>query len=119
MRQGKHLDEKGNICYYKDGELHRDNDLPAVEWDNETKFWYQNGLKHRDNDLPAAVYSNGDRKWYQNGKISRLSGPAEIYANGQEYYWVNGKHLTEKKHEIHPEVRRYRKIFKKDLREHK
>ena len=54
--------------HYKNGECHRDNDLPAVIYDNGTKAWYQNGKCHRDNDLPAVVHADGDKEWWQNGK---------------------------------------------------
>lgn len=40
--------------WYKNGKLHRDNDLPAVI-DGVNKKWYKYGKLHRDNDLPAVI----------------------------------------------------------------
>jgi hypothetical protein len=52
----------GRKAWYINGKLHRDNDLPAVEWFNGPKEWYVNGLYHRENDLPA--YVDDRRKYY-------------------------------------------------------
>jgi hypothetical protein len=57
--------------------LHRDNGLPAMEYTNGNKEWYQDGELHCDNDLPAieikcipaAKYAgSGKGRWYRNGK---------------------------------------------------
>ena len=34
---------QGYKAWYKDGQIHRDNDLPAVIHDSGKKFWYNNG----------------------------------------------------------------------------
>jgi hypothetical protein len=84
---------KNKTEYYKDGKVHRDNDLPAIEYIDGTKCWCQNGFLHRDNG-PAIEYSNGDDIWYQHGKLHRLNGPAKEYANGKKKYYLNGKSYT-------------------------
>ena len=43
---------QGAQYWFKNGKLHRDNDLPAVIYADGTQYWYQNGKFHRDNDLP-------------------------------------------------------------------
>lgn len=53
------------------GKLHRENNLPAIEWTGGTREWYHRGKRHRDNDLPAIESYNGDRGWYQRGKLHR------------------------------------------------
>jgi hypothetical protein len=132
MKQGKHIDKHGNVRYYKNGKLHRDNDLPAEEWangdkvwfqngklhrDNDlpaeefasgTKMWFQNNKHHRDNDLPAAEYANGTKIWFQNGNSHRLTGPAWTNSNGIEEYWIDDEKLTKEEHANHPEVKKYR-----------
>jgi len=81
----------GYQCWYKNGKLHRDNDLPAIITPNEKKYWYKNGVRHRDNDLPAVILANGDQFWYQNGKLHRDNDlPAIIYANGDQKWFKNG-----------------------------
>ena len=39
--------------WYRNGELHRDDDNPAVVRANGTKYWGKNGKLHRDDDKPA------------------------------------------------------------------
>ncbi len=81
----------GTKLYYKNGLLHRDNDLPAIIEANGTKQWYQNGLKHRDNDLPAMIYSDGSKCWFQNDLLHRENDlPAGIYQNGDLFWFKNG-----------------------------
>jgi hypothetical protein len=55
--------------YNENKELHRDNDLPAVEFVFGDKCWYVNGKRHRDNNLPAIERANGDKHWYVNGNF--------------------------------------------------
>lgn len=77
----KYYDEMSNNFikkWYKNDELHRDNDLPAVEH-QYFKEWWKDGLRHRDNDLPAVEYSNKEHKeWWLKGRLHRDKGPAKI-----------------------------------------
>jgi len=76
--------------WYKNGEYHRDNDLPAVIQANGEQRWYQYGKLHRDNDLPAIIYYNGDQFWYKNGLSHRDNDlPAIIRINGEQYWFKN------------------------------
>ena len=52
----------------EDGELHRENDLPAIIYADSSKFWYKNGKLHRENYMPAIIYADGSKSWYKNGK---------------------------------------------------
>jgi len=57
----------------EDGKLHRDNDLPAVETLDGSKYWYKNGKLHRENGLPAIEFFDGEETWYdENGDCCRL-----------------------------------------------
>jgi hypothetical protein len=49
------------------GQLHRDNDQPAIIYSDGSKKWYQNGKLHRDNDQPAIIFADGSKIWYKNG----------------------------------------------------
>jgi len=53
------------------GELHRENDLPALTRSDGTKQWWINGKLHRDNDKPAIIRSNGIKEWWFNGRPFR------------------------------------------------
>lgn len=83
----------GSKQWYKEGKLHRDNDLPAIEWFIGTKEWYQNGLKHRTNG-PAVELWNGCNMWYQHGKQHREDGPAVIL-DTFEQWWLYGVQYTQ------------------------
>ena len=82
--------------YYKEwywrGQLHRENDLPAVEYSFTGKEWYQHGVRHRDGDLPAIHFKNDREEWYQYGKPHRGDGlPAIVYSNGYTEWRVYGR----------------------------
>ena len=61
----------GTKRWFKNGQHHRDRDLPATEHANGTKHWYQNGKLHRGNDLPAIEWFDGIKSWYKNGEYIR------------------------------------------------
>jgi hypothetical protein len=86
--------ENGTRRWYNEyARLHRDNDLPAVEYTNGTKHWYANGKLHRDNDLPAVIYGDGAKSWYINGKRYRINDlPVAESANGTKYWYANGNY---------------------------
>jgi hypothetical protein len=89
-------DPDGSKGWYKYGKLHRDGDLPAVEYPNGTKKWFKNGVLHRDNDLPAVEYPNGTKKWFVGGECTRANGkPAITYSNGRREWWFNNVRQTE------------------------
>jgi len=72
------IDQYGTQRWYNNaGELHRENDLPAVIFENGTKVWYKNGKRHRENDLPSVIFEDGGKSWWTNGKLIRNE-------------WVNG-----------------------------
>jgi hypothetical protein len=56
--------------------------------------WYKHGQLHRDNDLPAVASADGAcRVWYCHGKKHRFNGPAVIW-DGTEQWYVNNKLVT-------------------------
>jgi hypothetical protein len=85
----------GNKVWWINGQIHRDNDLPAFEDVNGDKYWFVNGKCHRDNDLPAGENANGDKHWFANGKQHRLGGlPATEYADGNKEWYIYGNAYT-------------------------
>ena len=77
---GYFKDTLGNISWFQNGKLHRDN-KPAVELDAGAQIWYLHGKLHRI-DGPAIIATNGDKFWYQNNKLHRIDGPAVEFSNG-------------------------------------
>jgi len=61
------LEHGDKIWSNKKGQIHRDNDKPAIIYSDGTQHWYKNGLRHRDNDLPAIIYADGNQYWYKEG----------------------------------------------------
>jgi antitoxin component YwqK of YwqJK toxin-antitoxin module len=77
-----------------DGKLHREGDLPAIEYANGAKSYYKNGSPHREGDLPAVEWVNGDKTYYKNGKRHRENGAAIEWADGSKEYWLDDEELT-------------------------
>ena len=78
----------------EDGEIHRENDMPAIIFINGDKYWCKNGLNHRDRDLPTKIFADDSRIWYKNGQRHRNGDkPAIIFASGTREWWKNGKFL--------------------------
>jgi len=95
----------GKSVWYKNGVLHRDNDLPAlIKLDNEI-IWYKNGHIHRDNDLPAIINRLNDKSWYKNGLLHRDNDyPAVMTCSSSLMWYKNG--LLHRDNDL-PAVKRY------------
>lgn len=88
--------EANSLRWYKDGVLHRENDLPAIQWYDGSYEWYENGQRHRNN-APAVIYLDGRQGWYQHGKLHREEGPAfEKPSIMKKEWWIHGEELTQK-----------------------
>lgn len=82
--------------WYVNNVLHRDGDLPAIEWSDGDREWYQNGLLHRDGDLPAIEWSDDTKMWYKHGKLHRDNDlPAVKWSDGHTEWWVDGNRHRE------------------------
>ena len=63
------------------------NKIESHTYPSGTKVWTRNGKLHRDNGLPAIERANGCREWWVRGKRRRCGGlPAVIEANGMKIY---------------------------------
>ena len=63
------VDLQATKKWYKNGELHRDNDKPAIIWSNGQKEWYKNGKRHRDGDKPAVINPDDNIEIYYSNNI--------------------------------------------------
>jgi hypothetical protein len=82
----------GGREWTRNGELHRDDDLPAVDY-GDYKAWYQCGKKHRDGDKPAATWDDQPYEWYQRGQLHRDGDlPAVIHAGVLEWWQYGQRH---------------------------
>jgi hypothetical protein len=62
-----------------EGVYHRENDLPAIIYEDGSKAWWTNGkIAKRPNDLPAVIQSNGIKKWFTG------SGGLETFIRGED-----------------------------------
>lgn len=50
------------------GQLHRENDLPAITWADGSGSWLVTGKLHRENDRPAIIWTGPIVEWHLNGK---------------------------------------------------
>ena len=82
----------GDILYLLDNKLHRING-PALIRKYEFYIWAKNGKPHRDDDMPAIESEdNSFQIYYKDGYIHRLEGPAWIENNKKEW-WIDGVHM--------------------------
>jgi len=95
----------GSKSWYKNNKLHRDNDKPAYEGPYGDKFWYINGKFHRDDNKPAVEYVCGKRCWYVNGVFHRTNGAAIENPDGSKEWILEGVRYSEK--EYNEKVKKY------------
>ena len=53
----------------KNGKLHSYGDAPAIVYDDGSELWYKEGKVHRENDLPAYIQIGEIEKKEKNGGI--------------------------------------------------
>jgi hypothetical protein len=88
------VDEYGNKFWKnKEGQLHRRNDKPAVEYSDGTKHWYINGKIHRENDKPAVEHSDGKKAWYINGKFIKQNYGGNGIIHNDKFFDCNGNEI--------------------------
>jgi hypothetical protein len=66
-------------------------ELTLGEWINFDEF-----TLHREGDLPAVEYSTKLKEWYRNGIRHRETGPAIVWSNGGNMYLLAGVHYIKK-----------------------
>lgn len=76
--------------WFRHGEYHRDDDLPAVIFYNGAKFWYKHGKMHRSGG-PAVELRSGTKLWYCRGSLHRESDlPAVELVDGSKAWYFRG-----------------------------
>lgn len=104
------MEKNEHIFYHKNelGEIHREDDLPAVE-SKHSQIWYKHNLIHRDGDKPALI-DKGLQAWFQHGLLHREQDfPAQIIRDGEIQIWfkegkkhrVGGPACIEKPHSFY------------------
>ena len=89
----------GEQRWYKNGKRHRDGDRPAIELVDGSQSWFINGKRHREGGLPAVVWVFDEvnhKMWYKNGELHREGGlPAiESIDGDHKGCWLNGRKLS-------------------------
>ena len=108
------LDDGVKVWHNSLGQLHNENG-PAIEEPDGTKYWCINNKLHRENG-PAIEWSDGVVAWYingeaqdfplekpdgtkewrnLNGQLHHDKGPAIIYPDGSTEYWTWGIQIQE------------------------
>ncbi len=76
--------------------FHRDNDLPAIVYDNGSLKWYWNGDLHRpkgpkgEGDNPSVAHPDGTNHWFKNGKRHRDNDLPAVVSAGIREWWIDG-----------------------------
>jgi hypothetical protein len=76
------------MVWYKNGDIHRDGDKPAVIGDKE-QHWYKEGLLHRSDDKPAVI-DGYYRGWFRNGLRHRTGDKPAVIDRNMVLYYENG-----------------------------
>lgn len=85
---------RGGVFYFKDGLLHRDGNMPAIEYNDGTLMYMQFGLLH-NYKYPAIITNDGSKLYYYAGTLHNSFGPAVILANGGREWWKGGARHNE------------------------
>lgn len=93
IKNGRY-EENGDIIYYKNNKIHRDDDLPAIIQKDGSLQWWINGYPHRENN-PAEIRIDGTKYWYNHGQKHRIGGPAVEHVDGKKEWWIEGKEYSE------------------------
>ena len=64
---GRTLTPDTKYWFDKKGNLHRNNDKPAIITERGSLHWYQHGELHRENNKPAIIFYNNDKHCYKHG----------------------------------------------------
>jgi len=92
IRNGLIEEIEGLKEYYKDGEIHREEEEgPAFDF-LDNRLWYKENKLHRLNG-PAVEMFDGTKEWYIEGKLHREAGPAIEHSNGYKEYWYLDKRI--------------------------
>lgn len=83
----------GTEIWQKNGNVHRDDDLPAMISKN-VKRWFINGKLHREIG-PAIETTSGTKMWYRNGQRHREDKPAIENEDGSTEWFINGQKLSQ------------------------
>ena len=59
-----------------------------------TKMWWLNNKLHREEDLPAIEFFSGAKHWCLDGKLHRINGPAIEMATGNKLWYLDGEHIN-------------------------
>lgn len=84
--------KNGTQLWHRNGELHRDGDLPAIIGADGGQEWWRYGALHRDGDAPAVITSDGTQFWFRHGRQHRGGDmPAVVFIDGTQWWYRNGK----------------------------
>jgi hypothetical protein len=69
-------------------------------WGDGTKGWRnEDGQLHSENDKPALIFKDGTKEWYYYDILHRLDGPAIEYENGDKVWVLYGKRMDKEQYE--------------------
>jgi hypothetical protein len=79
----------GKKIWCQHGQIHRGGNMPAITGDDGYKGWWQYNKKHRDDDLPAEEYADGTKKWFHQGLMWRADNkPCKTLSDGSKFWYI-------------------------------
>ncbi len=55
--------------------------LPVIDEDGIKRWYNKDGNLHRDNDKPAVIHEDGYKEWFINGRYQKCKQAPEILRN--------------------------------------
>jgi hypothetical protein len=86
-RFGKRFNYIGIFYKYIENYIDNNEDVILCGQYESAKVWHKNSFLHRDNDLPAVEFSNGNKEYWKDGKLHRIKGPAIEYKSSNYFVW--------------------------------
>jgi hypothetical protein len=93
--------------WFKDGKLHRPNDLPAIHRSNGIQEWYKYNLRHRDNWQPAFTMPSGHKVWFEN---DRQVIPPPLFRDKNKSYTGFNKSIYDISESVNKNKKRFRDL---------
>ena len=63
-------------------------------YEDRTVWSNEEGQLHRDGNLPAVEYATGEKWYYLNNQLHNDNDAAVVYQDGGKEYWLNDEELT-------------------------
>ena len=85
--------------------MHRDKGLPAIEFKNGRGEWWKEGKLHREHDLPA-IEDRFRHEWWDEGRLHRQDDPPAVIVWAKEENEQGFYDIVQKEYRIRGDLHR-------------